>query len=82
MNLLNQFRQSVCSLLNNICKKKTKSFINKGGQTFIMRGGMYHQVMPCLGAENRIKRLVQVPGSERPLLVLNVESNIWVLSLA
>lgn len=44
MNLLNQFRQSVCPLLNNICKKKTKSFINKDGQTSIMRGGISHQV--------------------------------------
>lgn len=58
MNLLNQFRQSVCSLLNDICKKKTKSFINEEGQTFIMRGGIQHQVMSSVEAENRIKHLV------------------------
>lgn len=39
MNLLNQFRQSVCSSLNNIRQKKTKPFITEDGWMLVMRGG-------------------------------------------
>lgn len=36
--------------------------------------------MSSVRAENRIKHLVQEPGSKMPFLLLNVGFNIWVFS--